>query len=154
MRIFLPLAQHFAKLAGARCGRRVEGISPEAAQCLEAYSWPGNVRELENAVERAVVLGEAEMILPEDLPEAVLETAGAPKLAGAFQASVWRCQTRFDCAGLDRGRRRLQGSGARARLASQFFVTTDPQSGAARPAEELRLHRRGAVKEALQTCDL
>jgi transcriptional regulator with GAF, ATPase, and Fis domain len=90
----LPLARHFTKLAGARCGRRVEGISPEAGRCLEAYGWPGNVRELENAIERAVVLGESELILPEDLPEAVLETAsvlgtaGAPKLAGAFQASV------------------------------------------------------------------
>jgi transcriptional regulator with GAF, ATPase, and Fis domain len=84
----LPLARHFAQLAGARCGRRVEGISSEAARCLEAYGWPGNVRELENAIERAVVLGESETILPEDLPESVLETAAAPKLAGAFQASV------------------------------------------------------------------
>jgi transcriptional regulator with GAF, ATPase, and Fis domain len=90
----LPLARHFAKLAGARCGRRVEGISPEAGRCIEEYAWPGNVRELENAMERAVVLGEASMILPEDLPESVLETTsgleagGAPQLAGAFQASV------------------------------------------------------------------
>ncbi|PYV37602.1 MAG: hypothetical protein DMG06_27640 [Acidobacteria bacterium] len=36
--------------------------------------WPGNVRELENAIERAVVLGSADLILPEDLPEALLET--------------------------------------------------------------------------------
>jgi DNA-binding NtrC family response regulator len=32
------------------------------------------VRELENAIERAVVLGSSEFVLPEDLPEAVLET--------------------------------------------------------------------------------
>jgi Nif-specific regulatory protein len=38
-----------------------------------AYDWPGNVRELENAIERAVVLGSTEMILPEDLPESLLE---------------------------------------------------------------------------------
>jgi Nif-specific regulatory protein len=40
---------------------------------LTAYDWPGNVRELENAIERAVVLGTTDLILPEDLPEAVLE---------------------------------------------------------------------------------
>jgi Nif-specific regulatory protein len=53
----------------------VAGFSPEARTCLERYSWPGNVRELKNAVERAVVLGEDELIVPADLPEAVLETA-------------------------------------------------------------------------------
>jgi DNA-binding NtrC family response regulator len=31
-----------------------------------AYSWPGNVRELENAIERAVVLGTTDVILPGD----------------------------------------------------------------------------------------
>jgi Nif-specific regulatory protein len=40
---------------------------------LMNYSWPGNVRELENAIERAVVLGVGERIVPEDLPETLLE---------------------------------------------------------------------------------
>ena len=31
------------------------------------------MRELENAIERAVVMGTAEHILPEDLPEAILD---------------------------------------------------------------------------------
>jgi transcriptional regulator with GAF, ATPase, and Fis domain len=84
----LPLARHFVRQAGARCGRRVEGISPEAERCLEAYGWPGNVRELENAIERAVVLGEGDTMLVEDLPESVWETAVALKLAGGFQSSV------------------------------------------------------------------
>ena len=34
----------------------------------------GNVRELENAIERAVVLGTSDVILPEDLPEALLDS--------------------------------------------------------------------------------
>ena len=41
---------------------------------MMSYDWPGNVRELENAIERAVVLGSSEIILPEDLPEALTET--------------------------------------------------------------------------------
>jgi DNA-binding NtrC family response regulator len=59
---------------GAKCKRRVLGISPEAQQCLLHYDWPGNVRELENAIERAVVLGASELILPEDLPEYLFES--------------------------------------------------------------------------------
>jgi transcriptional regulator with GAF, ATPase, and Fis domain len=82
------LARHFLARAAARCRRRVDGISAEAERFLVAYSWPGNVRELENAIERAVVLGESAQILPEDLPESVFETAGPPDLAGEYQASV------------------------------------------------------------------
>jgi transcriptional regulator with GAF, ATPase, and Fis domain len=68
------LASYFASRAGERSKRHVRGISPEARACLLNYDWPGNVRELENALEHAVVLGSADFILPEDLPEAVLET--------------------------------------------------------------------------------
>jgi Nif-specific regulatory protein len=32
------------------------------------YDWPGNVRELANAIERAVVMGNNQEILPDDLP--------------------------------------------------------------------------------------
>ena len=51
------------------------GFTPAARACLLRHAWPGNIRELANAIERAVVLGEGELILPEDLPETVLETA-------------------------------------------------------------------------------
>jgi DNA-binding NtrC family response regulator len=37
------------------------------------YDWPGNIRELENAIEHAIVLGLTDEILPEDLPEALVE---------------------------------------------------------------------------------
>lgn len=49
---------------------------------MMGYDWPGNVRELENAIERAVVLGSSDIILPEDLPEALRESeAPDPKTA-------------------------------------------------------------------------
>jgi Nif-specific regulatory protein len=82
------LARHFMERSAARSGRRVVGISPEAERLLTAYEWPGNVRELENAVERAVVLGESEQILPEDLPESLFEAASAPVANSAYQATV------------------------------------------------------------------
>lgn len=67
------LANYFAAKYGEKCNRRVVGFSGEALARLAAYDWPGNVRELENAIERAVVLGTTDRILPEDLPESVLE---------------------------------------------------------------------------------
>jgi Nif-specific regulatory protein len=67
------LANYFASKYAAKFKRKVTGLSSEARECLMNYDWPGNVRELENAVERAVVLGTTERVLPEDLPETVLE---------------------------------------------------------------------------------
>jgi DNA-binding NtrC family response regulator len=55
---------------------------------LTAYDWPGNVRELENTIERAVVLGTTEWILPEDLPEAVLETKMPNGSTRTYHAAV------------------------------------------------------------------
>jgi Nif-specific regulatory protein len=82
------LARHFLDQAAVRCRRRVSAVSPEAECYLMSYSWPGNVRELENAIERAVVLGQSDVLLPEDLPETVLESAMVPEVPGALQSSV------------------------------------------------------------------
>ena len=84
----LLLARSFLQRASVRCGRRVEAFSPEAETLLMNYSWPGNVRELENAVERAVVLGQSDTVLPEDLPETVVEAAAPTADTGAFHALV------------------------------------------------------------------
>ena len=68
------LANYFVDKYCARCNRKRKGFSKETRDFLTAYDWPGNVRELENTIERAIVLGTTDWILPEDLPEAVLET--------------------------------------------------------------------------------
>jgi Nif-specific regulatory protein len=69
------LAQHFIQKFARRASRQVVGLSPEARDLLMRYDWPGNVRELENAIERAIVMGSTEFILPEDLPETLFEDA-------------------------------------------------------------------------------
>jgi len=85
----LLLADYFARRHGEHAQRPIRGFSKEACQCLLNHDWPGNVRELENAVERAVVLGSTEMILPADLPEAVVESVRqCPQLAGGFRSAV------------------------------------------------------------------
>jgi len=70
----IPLLERFfVEKYSKESKRRVKGSSSEARACLMNYAWPGNVRELENAIERAVVLGSTDLILPEDLPEEVIE---------------------------------------------------------------------------------
>ncbi len=82
------LASHFAAKYGKKCKRPVNGISPEARACLVAYDWPGNVRELGNAIERAVVLGNTDVILPDDLPENLLATTPTPPNLSNYHEAV------------------------------------------------------------------
>src|SRR5215813_1450674 len=76
------LASYFSATYSKKCRRRINGISPETRALLRAYDWPGNVRELENAIEHALVLGSTEMIVPEDLPDAIFETGATGTIAG------------------------------------------------------------------------
>jgi transcriptional regulator with GAF, ATPase, and Fis domain len=67
------LASHFVQMHARKARRQVHGVSEAALNLLMHYDWPGNIRELENALERAVVLGSADWVLPEDLPEELVE---------------------------------------------------------------------------------
>jgi len=57
----------------------VVGFAAEAMRAMLAHPWPGNCRELKNAVERAVVLGDGELVRLGDLP---------PQVAAATPAAV------------------------------------------------------------------
>jgi DNA-binding NtrC family response regulator len=52
------LASALLDRACQRLGQPAMALTEEALQELSAYHWPGNVRELENAIERAVILGD------------------------------------------------------------------------------------------------
>jgi Nif-specific regulatory protein len=83
------LVRHFVQKHAKRCKVKPRPVSREALARLVNYDWPGNVRELENAIERALVLGSSEMILPEDLPESLLERPSAPEMNEAkYHAAV------------------------------------------------------------------
>ena len=62
------LSDHFLDKFRAETNKRIERISAKALELMMEYNWPGNVRELENAIERAVVVGKKNEIIPEDLP--------------------------------------------------------------------------------------
>lgn len=89
------LAYYFVAKYSKKCKRLVSGISPEARNCLLAYEWPGNVRELENAIERAVVLGNSEVIVPDDLPESLLATSPAPQNLPNYHEAVNEMKKKF-----------------------------------------------------------
>ena len=98
------LANYFAGKHGDRCNRKVLGVSPEAQARLLNYDWPGNVRELENAIERAVVLGTTERILPEDLPEAVLESEDTFASPRGYHEAVSQTKREIILAALEKAK--------------------------------------------------
>jgi DNA-binding NtrC family response regulator len=62
------LAQTFLRKYASDNDRPVRGFTEEALRHMMIYPWPGNVRELENAIERAVVMCEGNLIERDDLP--------------------------------------------------------------------------------------
>jgi two-component system, NtrC family, response regulator PilR len=82
------LAEHFVAKFAAQMKKDIAGISGGAVACLRSYTWPGNVRELENAMERAVALERTPAVLPESLPDAVRESAGAAAAVAVAAASA------------------------------------------------------------------
>jgi DNA-binding NtrC family response regulator len=71
-------------------GKRFAGVTHETMQILLACRWKGNVRELENALQRAVILGEGLLITPADLPPDIAPVEGDPALVDDLGEAVKR----------------------------------------------------------------
>ncbi|HEU5287109.1 MAG TPA: sigma-54 dependent transcriptional regulator [Candidatus Limnocylindria bacterium] len=56
------LADHFLAEANAQVGRSIRRLAPDTLGALMEYHWPGNVRELKNAIERAVVVNDGDVL--------------------------------------------------------------------------------------------
>jgi len=77
----LPLANFFiGKLARTRTR-----LAEATGVCLQNYPWPGNVRELRNTIERAVLLSQSELILPDHLPAKFREALKSAAPAAAME---------------------------------------------------------------------
>ena len=72
----LPLVEFFIERYNFRFRKNIKGIARETGELLVRYDWPGNVRELKNAIERAMILEEADYIRPTYLP---IQITGQPQ---------------------------------------------------------------------------
>jgi DNA-binding NtrC family response regulator len=79
------LARHARAL-----GKRIRGVTHEAMQLLMACRWRGNIRELDNALQRAVILGEGPLLTPADLPPDLAPVEGDPALVDDLGEAVRR----------------------------------------------------------------
>jgi len=66
------LASHFVAFYAREHGRPVRAVAEEVFAVLRSHPWPGNVRQLRNAMERAVVMSDGEVLLPQHLPPDIL----------------------------------------------------------------------------------
>lgn len=62
----LSLVKYFVAQMASRMGRRGLLLSDKALALIASYDFPGNVRELQNAVERAIILSEGEILTASD----------------------------------------------------------------------------------------
>jgi DNA-binding NtrC family response regulator len=70
------LARHFLARFAAEEGKRTRAIASDAIELLRGYRWPGNVRQLENAVFRAVVLAESDVVGRDEFPQIASQVEG------------------------------------------------------------------------------
>jgi DNA-binding NtrC family response regulator len=73
----LLVAHFLQQKTSSRTGQPFQ-ITRQAMDVLCAHDWPGNVRELENAIERAVTLGEGNVVRTRDLPPRLLQKTNVP----------------------------------------------------------------------------
>lgn len=69
----LPLVEFFLGRYNTRFRKNIRGITEETRKLLVSHDWPGNVRELKNAIERAMLLEDEDMLTPKCLPFSVAQ---------------------------------------------------------------------------------
>jgi transcriptional regulator with PAS, ATPase and Fis domain len=73
------LAVFLLKKTAEELASPVADMSPDAMECLKAYSWPGNIRELRNAIERGILFSSSHVLEIESLPEEIRSIRAAAK---------------------------------------------------------------------------
>jgi len=99
------LAERFVESTCREFGMLPKRLSPEAREALVAHDWRrNNVRELRNAIERAVVAAQGELIRAADLPASVRgePVADVSTSNGSFQAQRLDAERRIVLAALEK----------------------------------------------------
>jgi DNA-binding NtrC family response regulator len=89
------LVNYFLDRYNRTLSKTIKGFTNSAIAILHSYSYPGNVRELKNLVERAMILTQGALILPDVLSDVTANPAAKTPLAPFNSAifSVARQQT-------------------------------------------------------------
>jgi Nif-specific regulatory protein len=115
----LLLADHFVEKFAREHGKKVKRISTPAIDMLASYHWPGNVRELANAIERATVVCDGQVLHAHHLPP-TLQTAEA---SGTGQtASLSDALEAFEKDALQDALKSARGNRAKA---ARLLATTE-----------------------------
>ena len=83
----LPLVEFFLAHYNKKFRKSVQGLNEETRRLLLNYEWPGNVRELKNALERAMILEDGNLLKADDLPFSVASGRSGP-VSGENHVSV------------------------------------------------------------------
>jgi DNA-binding NtrC family response regulator len=70
-----PLVEYMLQEVNAKHGKHVRGIGAEVLDIFMGHTWPGNIRELRNALERASIMCEKDLITRSCLPAEFGRTA-------------------------------------------------------------------------------
>jgi two-component system, NtrC family, response regulator HydG len=60
------LIDHFIRMYCHKYRKTKKTITASAIKRLQKYKWPGNIRELQHAIERSVIMGDSDVLAPED----------------------------------------------------------------------------------------
>ncbi|NCO36660.1 MAG: sigma-54-dependent Fis family transcriptional regulator [Armatimonadetes bacterium] len=85
----LLLAHHFTQGFAKEFGKTVRAVSPMAEKSLISHSWPGNVRELKNAVERAVLLVDRDVLQETDFSLTITTAPVSPSTPESGSQTDW-----------------------------------------------------------------
>ncbi|MGW8121247.1 sigma-54-dependent transcriptional regulator [Roseivirga echinicomitans] len=60
------LTEHFVKVYCDKYRKDRKKVASSTMKKLQKYAWPGNIRELQHAIERAIIMGESNTLMPDD----------------------------------------------------------------------------------------
>jgi len=79
------LCKHFIGRFNEILAKDISGLAPDAMSRLLEYHWPGNVRQLENVIERAMVIADDSLLLPEHFAAELMNQDGRISAGTVFE---------------------------------------------------------------------
>jgi len=79
------LCKHFIGRFNEILDKDISGLAPDAMSRLLEYHWPGNVRQLQNVIERAMVIADDALLLPEHFAAELIYNDRHPRKDTVFE---------------------------------------------------------------------